>query len=100
MGISFDVNKAAEKVLGLHSSKDLRRIDGIFFDEEGTPFCSACISPVDNKPGALNKGFVNKSHPEYAGGLFVYKCPGCGAEYNIAGNTLAAARANTNSARP
>jgi uncharacterized protein YbaR (Trm112 family) len=71
----------------------------VFFDETGTPFCSACISPVDNKPVGLNLQYVNEKHPDYEGGLFIYKCPACNADYHIAGNVLATAKAKTPKAK-
>jgi hypothetical protein len=95
MPFNVDVNKLLEGGHRFAHSTEFRRIDGIFFDETGTPFCSACISPVDNKPIGLNLQYKNKSHPDYGGGLFVYKCPGCGSDYHIAGNTLAMAKAKS-----
>jgi hypothetical protein len=92
--LNGDFNKLLENAHRFIHSSEFRRIDGMFFDETGTPFCSACISPVDNKPVGLNLHFTNKAHPDYGGGLFVYKCPACGADYNIAGNTLAIAKTN------
>jgi hypothetical protein len=95
MPISLDLNEAFNDLTKTNPAKGLRRIDGIFFDGTGTPCCSVCISPVDNKPIALNKQFENSVNPDYRGGLFIYTCPKCRADYNISGNTLAMARANT-----
>jgi hypothetical protein len=90
--IAADVNKLIQDAHRFKHSTELSRIEGIFFDETGTPFCSACVSPVDNKPVALNLHFENNAHPSYDGGLFVYKCPKCQVGYHIAGNALAIAK--------
>jgi hypothetical protein len=98
MALNIDVNEGL-KDIHRHLSMKLRKIDGVFFDKAGTPLCSACISPVDNQPVGLSLKYVNKMHPDYSGGLFVYTCPQCKAEFNIAGNTLATAKANTPNAQ-
>jgi hypothetical protein len=91
--ITGNFNEFIENSHRFIQSFKFSRIDGIFFDETGSPFCSACISPLDNNPVGLNLQFENKAHPSYAGGLFVYKCPKCNADYHIAGNTLERAKA-------